>query len=328
MIISQLFEKIKKGAETAVVYEQKSCLRARFNKNECRSCLNECQAGAIELNGRAISYDAEKCTGCMRCMAVCPNDAFTADMDMLQLLKNIQTQNLVVLSCRNKEQFVPHERINCIGALSEPLLASMNSLAKGKIFLDVTQCNSCSNAHSLESIKNSLRTLRANETEAEGTFKVKLVPDEDQFPEVDAKQSRRFFLKGTGRAIADFGMETCSKAIQNNNTEKEESRKGPVKNSLFLQFAMDNTSDAEERKNLEPFFYTIQAEELCNLCPVCSGMCPTGALKRVTENGKKHLVFKSSDCSGCGLCQDFCKKQALSVSRGFTGNTREPLQLN
>ena len=328
MLARQLFEKINSEAETPIRFKQMACLRSRFNKNDCRACLNECRSGALELNGRTISYDTGKCTGCMRCMAVCPNDAFTADIDMLHLLKKIQKQKLVVLSCRNKEQFFPHERIQCIGALSEPLLASMNSLAKGKIFLDVTQCNSCSNAHCLDSIKNSLRTLRANETEADSTFKVKLVPDEDQFPEVDAKQSRRFFLKGTSRAIADFGIETCSKAIENNDTKKEESRKGPVKNSLFLQFAMDNTADAEERKNLEPFFYSIEADELCNLCPVCSGMCPTGALKRVTEDGKKHLVFKSSDCSGCGLCRDFCKKQALSVSRGFAGNTREPLQLN
>ena len=263
MLTSLLFEKVKIETETAVVYEQKACLRSRFNKNDCRACLNECRSGALELNGRSISYDAEKCTGCLRCMAVCPNDAFTADIDMLHLLKKIQKQKLVVLSCRNKEQFVPHERIQCIGALSEPLLASMNSLAKGKIFLDVTQCNSCSNAHCLDSIKDSLRTLRANDTEADSTFKVKLVPNEDQFPEVDAKQSRRFFLKGTGRAITDFGIETFSKALQNNSKEKEESRKGPVKNSLYLQFAMDNTVDTEERKKLESFFYSIQADEHC-----------------------------------------------------------------
>ena len=91
---------------------------------------------------------------------------------------------------------------------------------------------------------------------------------------------------------------------------------------------MDNTADEEERKNLEPFFYTVQADEQCNLCPVCSGMCPTGALKRVKENGEKHLVFKSSHCSGCGLCRDFCKKQALSVSKGFAGDTKEALQIN
>ena len=328
MLTNFLLDRIASDSETAVRFEQRCCLRSRFNKNECRVCLNECQAGALELNGRSVSFHAEKCTGCMRCVAVCPNDAFTADLDMLQLLKNIQTQKLVVLSCRNKEQFVPYENIHCIGTLSGPLLAAINSLAKGKIFLDVTQCNGCTNGHCLGKIKRSLDTLRTQNAVSGKSINIKLVPDDTQFPEVDNKTSRRFFLKGTGKAIADFGFETYNRAIQKNETEKQEPLKGPVKKSVLLQYALDNTADEEERKNLEPFFYTIQASEQCNLCPVCSGMCPTGALKRVTENGEKHLVFKSSDCSGCGLCRDFCKKQALSIRRGFSGNTREPQQLN
>ena len=328
MLARQLFEKIKCEAEAAVRFEQRSCLRTRFNNNECRACLNECKTGALELNDRTLSFDGEKCTGCMRCVAVCPNDAFIADLDMLQILKNVQAQKLIVLSCRKKKQFVPHQRIHCIGALSDPLLAAMNSLAKGKIFLDATQCNSCTNGHCLGKIKFSLDALRTQNAASDKSLSIKLVPDEAPFPEVDNKTSRRFFLKGTGRAIAEFGIETCSKAIHKSKTEKHDSMKGPVKNSVFLQFAFDNTADEEERTILEPFFYTVQAEEHCNLCPVCTGMCPTGALKRVNENGEKHLVFKSSDCSGCGLCRDFCKKQALSISRGFVGNTKESRKLN
>lgn len=328
MIINQLFEKINPEAATAVHYEQRSCLRTRFNKNECQACLDECCAGALELNDRTISFHAEKCAGCMRCLAVCPNDAFTADLDMLQLLKNVQAQKLLVLSCRSKKLFVPHENIHCIGALSEPLLASMNSLTKGKIFLDVTQCVSCPNRHCLGKIKRSLDTLCTQNAASGRTLNIKLVPDETPFPEVDDKTSRRLFLKGTGRAIVDFGIETCSKAMQKSDTDKLGSRKRPIKNSILLQYAFDNTADEEERAILEPFFYTVEADEQCNLCPVCSGMCPTGALKRVNGNGEKYLVFKSSDCSGCGLCQDFCKKKALSISRGFAGNPKESRKLN
>jgi ferredoxin len=328
MLVRQLFETIASKADTAVYFEQRSCLRTRFNKNECRDCLNDCQAGALELNGRAISFDAKKCTVCMRCLAVCPNDAFTADLDLLQILKNVQTQKLVVLSCRSKEQLVLHENIQCIGALSEPFLAAMNSLAKGKIFLDTTQCNSCHNGHCLEKIKISLNTLRTQNAGSGKSLSIKLVPDEAPFPEVDNITSRRFFLKGTGRAIAEFGIETCTNAIHKRDREGQGSMKGPVKNSVFLQFAFDNTADEENRKTLKPFFYTVEADEQCNLCPVCSGMCPTGALKRVNENGEKRLVFKSSDCSGCGLCKDFCKKQALTIGKGFAGNTKESRKLN
>lgn len=280
------------------------------------------------MNGRALSFDSEKCTGCMRCEAVCPNDAFSTDLDMPKLLKNVQALKMVVLSCRKKEQFAPQQRIYCIGAFSDSLLAAMNSLAKGKIFLDATQCVSCTNGHCQEKINLSLRALSAKNSASDKIPRIKLITDETQLPEVDNKTSRRFFLKGTGRAIADFGFETYSRAIQKNDKGKHESLKGPVKNSVVLQYAFDNTAEEEDRKYIKTFFYTVQADEQCNLCPVCSGMCPTGALKRVNENGEKHLVFKSSDCSGCGLCRDFCKKQSLSISRGFAGDTKEPLQIN
>ena len=261
MLVRQLFETITSEAETAVHYEQRSCLRSRFNKNECQACLSECRSGALELKGRSVSFHAEKCTSCMRCLAVCPNDAFTADLDMLELLKNVQAQKPVVLSCRNKKQSMPHEDIQCIGALSDPLLAAINSLAKGKLFLDATQCNSCTNGHCLEKIKLSLDRLRTQNGASDKSLSIILVPYEAPFPEVDNKTSRRFFLKGTGRAIAKFGIETCSKAIHKSDTEKQESMKGPVKNSVFLQFAFDNTADEENRKTLKPFFYTVKANE-------------------------------------------------------------------
>lgn len=327
MLTSQLFEKIKSEAKTALRFEQRSCLRSRFNKNDCRVCLNECQAGALELDYRTLSFDSEKCTGCMRCEAVCPNDAFSADLDMLKLLKNIQALKMVVLSCRKKEQSAPHQRIYCIGAFSDSLLAAMNSLGNGKIFLDTTECKSCINGHCLEKIKLSLDRLRVKKSTSDKTLRIILVPDETPFPEVDSKISRRFFLKGTGRAITEFGIETISKTIQNNDTQKQGSTKGPTKNSVMLQFAFDKTADEEEKENLKSFFYNVQADEKCNLCPVCSGMCPTGALKRISDGGEKHLVFKSSDCSGCGLCRDFCKKQALSINRGFVGNIKKLRQL-
>jgi len=66
MLARQLFEKINSEAETPIRFKQMACLRSRFNKNDCRACLNECRSGALELNVRSISYDAEKCTGCMR----------------------------------------------------------------------------------------------------------------------------------------------------------------------------------------------------------------------------------------------------------------------
>jgi len=36
-------------------------------------------------------------------------------------------------------------------------------------------------------------------------------------------------------------------------------------------------------------------------------------------------MFTSSACNGCNLCKDFCKKAAIEVVRGFSGDPEEPL---
>jgi Pyruvate/2-oxoacid:ferredoxin oxidoreductase delta subunit len=54
-------------------------------------------------------------------------------------------------------------------------------------------------------------------------------------------------------------------------------------------------------------------------------MCPTGALKRTEVKGEKRLMFTSSACNGCRLCQEFCKKAAIEIVGGFAGDPEEPL---
>jgi formate hydrogenlyase subunit 6/NADH:ubiquinone oxidoreductase subunit I len=48
-------------------------------------------------------------------------------------------------------------------------------------------------------------------------------------------------------------------------------------------------------------------------------MCPTGALKIKKDAEGTGLLFNSSLCIGCGLCRDFCRMEAVTVSKGFAG---------
>jgi len=50
-------------------------------------------------------------------------------------------------------------------------------------------------------------------------------------------------------------------------------------------------------------------------------------LKRKKEIDRKILTFTSGDCSGCGLCVDFCGKDALILKSGFSGDPRIALQI-
>ncbi|HIH78516.1 MAG TPA: 4Fe-4S binding protein [Halobacteria archaeon] len=41
----------------------------------CGRCDNACQFGAIEKVGKKTRINYDKCTGCLKCVDVCPNKA-------------------------------------------------------------------------------------------------------------------------------------------------------------------------------------------------------------------------------------------------------------
>ena len=139
MLTKLLFNKILKKTETLkVIFDGKRCLRARWSKSECQVCLQECKAGALKLNARGISYSPEKCSGCMGCVSVCPNDAFDGGVDLATLLDIAHSSSKVALTCKNNDYSRGNLIIPCIGCLSEVVLAAMNTLARDTIYVDLS----------------------------------------------------------------------------------------------------------------------------------------------------------------------------------------------
>ncbi|MEZ7890424.1 MAG: 4Fe-4S binding protein [Candidatus Wallbacteria bacterium] len=56
--------------------------------------------------------------------------------------------------------------------------------------------------------------------------------------------------------------------------------------------------------------FAVIDQSKCNLCGICSEICPVMAVLRKNNEGYKVLVEK---CSGCGLCADKCPKQAIKL---------------
>jgi ferredoxin len=54
--------------------------------------------------------------------------------------------------------------------------------------------------------------------------------------------------------------------------------------------------------------------EVCTGCQMCAFFCPTGALRKIQQDGQAGLAFRLSDCTNCRLCQDVCYKQAVTLS--------------
>ena len=327
MLTNLLFDRIVSKTESAGVrFLGRRCLRSRFNKNQCRACLDECQEDALSFDGRTISFKQTTCTGCMRCASVCPNDAFDAGVDLSHFLEILDDSNQVVLTCRENAHFQPTLFIPCVGFLSEPLLAAMNIVALENFYVDVTHCHDCRNNHCLSSFYEKMEKL-TDRTKNNRLIALKNRSTIKVVRSVDEGGTRRSYLHFAKRTIVNLGRKAVCSEQTDTIPPQGHTDKGPVAASIFLHNGYKNSPE-DVKDVLLPYFYSVKVTGHCNLCPCCQGMCPTGALKRTADGrGGKRLMFTSSACSGCGLCVDFCKRKAIEVSRGITGDPGEALRI-
>ncbi len=301
------------------------CLRSRLSGHECRACLEACGSKALLLTDRGIGQDLDKCSGCMCCVSVCPNDAFNSGIDLKQLLDTVRTKNRVVLTCRNDSQFEHKITVPCLGFLSEPLLAAMNTVAGDEFFLDLSHCPECENGYMLSSFHETARDL-LDKLEGDRPILLQFIVEKNTEAPVDEKVAKRLYLRCAKSIMIDLAKGAVEAGNNHVSTSCNPVVKEPAMQSLALFHAYKNASKGDQH-HLLSYFYTLRTNERCNVCPMCQGMCPTGALKRIDMEGDKQLIFTSSSCSGCGLCREFCKNDALEVNRGFSGDPDKPLRL-
>lgn len=313
-----LLDKIAEQATGPVQFLPRRCLRARFHKNQCRLCLEECRTGALTLEGAKVCFAPEKCTGCLRCAAVCPNDAFCLEDKLLPLLLAINRGGHLVVGCGGNRGDLSRYTVPCLGIFSEPLLAAMNCLAENDILLDGSGCAGCVNGHCVDTVHSQLESFSQRQGRG-AAVRIKLMTARDNPADGRENNERRVFLKELRRRLSAFGAQSTGANHGGAGEADRIANRAPVAVSAVLQYAVAHAPDGRENL-LEHYFFTLTADSRCDLCPVCSGMCPTGAISRSSSEEGKSLLFTSAACSGCGLCRDFCRRQALTLSRGFSGD--------
>jgi ferredoxin len=326
--MQSLIDTLLTEAPRQIQFEDRCCLRARFNKNECSACVDQCTSDALILNCRTIVFNPEKCTSCMRCVAVCQNDAFSHAIDTVSLLQGLAGKNAVIFSCEKEISNPDHVSVPCVGFFSEPLLAAMNSIAKEDCFININRCAECANGHCEKILHENIQNLNEKIGGNEETRLKYLSEKQPELPS-DEKTDRRSFLRLVRKKIADMGRDAVTSQLSGSSKTKKYHNKNQTRKTAALQYALSNVPDERryEKNILLSYFFSVSTNEQCDCCPSCTGMCPTGALKRKNENDKKHLTFTSSHCSGCGLCVNFCSKSALTLTGGFSGDPNIPLEI-
>ncbi len=280
------------------VIDKSLCVRHRFAKATCSACSDHCPKQAISL-GRGISIDSNLCTNCGLCSPACPNEAISgAADDLATAVPKLSCQDNPVLGCKQNLAGSCDARVGCFGGLSARDLVVLALATKKSLTLNIAPCKACKPGLSILPVLEE-RLMEIDEQAA--------VPEscrlktqrhfKDEEGGYKGASRRGLFRRFLGFAKTEDCLALDDLKTRRNRTKTTAGIIDPKALNWFLQ-----GSD----------FLPIKLDQ-CDECCRCAAVCPTEALNRTRQDGKRFLVVDPQACTGCGVCFDFCPKDAIEI---------------
>ena len=303
-----------------VFLAQERCLPVRHRKARCRSCVEVCPAGAIEVSPNHIAVDHAACVGCCACTTVCPTEALVPleppdvklEADLETLLAEAKQKNLpegtVCIGCARKA--ARHEvddqaflEVPCLCRMHESTFLSLMAKGATDIVLVDGNCRTCK-LNACGEVTDRVVENVAALTASKGVHSA--VRRSSQFPEgmppyqAQALQaSRRAFFT----ASADQGKNAAAKTAR--FFIRKEAKKDTTVAAVLDSFGL---TQEEESKITEPQRMTTLVDALYEV-----GLEPSGM---VDSRFFGSLDLRTVKCSLCGVCAVVCPTKALSRCSG------------
>lgn len=327
--------------------ESALCTQARSARSTCRACVEICPAGAVSLGRGPVVTDG--CTACGLCAAACRTGALRmetpSDVALLTEARKAQGDPLVVACAAQAGQLGLRERlvtVPCIGAVTPEVLVGMLAGGHSRILLwRPAACEACVNRAGVE--RMNLAPLAEMYPEAVG-FAASVADvqapggaadratggraassragasgvEPTAFDQDLANQDRRAFLgsafKSGGSLIqALLGDWVAKKPAPPAPTLYEV--QGTPKRRQIMRDAFAAKPPAPDARLPE---WAVQASSACTLCPVCTKLCPSGALQVAAGGEHAELHWQASRCTDCGLCREICPVRAMGRGERMT----------
>jgi len=293
------------------------CLRKRLSSFECTLCVDNCESNALTIltmGDGMVHLENEKCTGCGRCTAVCPAETFVfPDYDLYRMLDECDTFEDTVFTChRQKQAFANEFHIPCVGTLSNEALLYIGLKGNGPVYFNLIACPACTQFPIVKKFAASLahvQKLLAHDLCSD----LIAIKELSQLPGISDKD-RRSFLIDIGGNVVSLVRSRYKTSIPKKTPPQPKGRRIPQKTALLEKAILAKGSIVATQLSAQ-CASMISLTKSCTLCPRCTGMCPTGAIKLERQQDKtKTLSFVATKCTGCGLCAAFCKMNAITVS--------------
>ncbi|GAA6755295.1 4Fe-4S dicluster domain-containing protein [Thermus thalpophilus] len=301
-LLDNLLNAFLKATDPRPRYTEARCLLYKNSVGGCDKCHQACPKGAVRLEGWRVELDEVLCTGCGLCTGVCPGLALEYPLGGIQ---EALIRGKGQLRCSKAEG--KGEEVLCLGRLTPGLLAEAGSRF-GRVVLARGDCDRCPIGGA--SVPEHLARMAE---EARRYFPVEVEVRQGELP--GEKVGRRELFQ----ALLGSAKRTAADLVPELPLPQEPEEKGlPAELRLRLLAA----SRAEEVA-----WPRIRVEEGCTLCPVCTNVCPTGAVYRVREGEEYALKLKVEACTGCGACVESCPPQVIRLEAAPKEELGQELEL-
>lgn len=288
-LLDNLLDAFLKATDPRPRYTESRCLLYRNSVGGCDRCYQACPKGAVRLEGWRVELDEVLCTGCGLCTGVCPGVALEYPLGAIQ---EALIRGKGQLRCSKAEG--KGEEVLCLGRLTPGLLAEAGSRF-GKLTLARGECAGCRVGgpgvpeHLERMVEEARRYFPGLEVEVvEGALPGEPVGRRELF-----------------RALLGSARRTAAEVLPELPLPQEPEEKG-LPAELRLRRAAARRAEGVR-------WPKVRVEEGCTLCPVCTNVCPTEALRREREGEEYVLYLKVEACTGCGACVESCPPQVMRL---------------
>ncbi len=293
-----------------ISFERKACLNDSNRLTVCNACINACPTQAIKLHSNIPDVNPLTCVDCGTCIGECPVLAFDhTQYPYEELLNQIKKHPNAQITCTQAENYQYGIKIPCYLYLDIPLLLKY-SKGKEQINLYIGACNSCSKSDG-RTIQQHMEKLQKQLTAHQLDVRIQysdLILDKTKDVMINGL-TRRELLKMVSmtnikQIFWEKGGEVEEEKLKNSkkglNTRERTKHKMLLKRRVFHQYLYQASENKEDMTSKD--FLSIKILQSCIGCNICEKICPTDALKWVSNGNESSLIFSIQSCISCKKC--------------------------
>ncbi|PYZ92366.1 hypothetical protein CR194_16170 [Salipaludibacillus keqinensis] len=295
---------------SSIRFNEKSCLRERYKNSTCDKCVAVCPNEAFSIVDNKIKLEEDRCHNCHLCVHSCPTEALYYESEMISKYETrIAQKESVTFTCQRQASSEGNDvALPCLQALTpEYFMISELYDKTSEVFCDGDICKTCEMKWDpLE----GLVWLKDWNEQLKGERRITVSSDENMKIGKKRTYNRRELFKMTSEEtksqIGDFVLgsyeEIASFKDKINHTQKRKYLLG------FLRANEQYLNQGDLGVLPQKLQATkIEVDNKCTICQKCSSICPTGALKVVEGEEAASLQFYTDQCIDCDICEAACK---------------------